>query len=435
MWRPTDLNPADGTKARQVAESVRRAISAGKLSVGTRLPSERDLAARLGVSRVTVVRALDLLRADDVIETGHGSGSVVRPADRLLDPVGPVRAQGPVVDLRSATAAAPQEVAVAAAEILDQRFRAAMATDGPPVGGSWELREALAAHLTARGTPTRPGNLTITVGATAALDLALTALNPAPGRALTETPTYPAALAVLRGHRLDPVGWPVDWDLDQAAHLLRRTRLSAVYLQVDNHSPTGRTMPADRRAPLVDLVRGVPLIADEALRPLGFGPQPPPLSARPGVIGVGSLSKTIWGGLLIGWIRAPQALTKVIQASPRAMLMRPSSADELLALALLDRFDTIVERRRRLLRTNLAALESALAGLPVSWESPSGGMVLWLRVGDSRAVTTAAARRGLLLSPGDLSTPDGGDRHHIRFPYTSTPAELRAAVAVLAELL
>ncbi|MGH3371434.1 MAG: GntR family transcriptional regulator, partial [Nocardioidaceae bacterium] len=113
MWRAADLDPGDGTKTEQVEGLVLRRIERGDISIGSRLPSERVLAERLGVSRVTVVRALDQLRAEGVLETRRGSGTHVRPLDRLLDPVAPAstvsRGDRPLLDLRFATTAAPHD--------------------------------------------------------------------------------------------------------------------------------------------------------------------------------------------------------------------------------------------------------------------------------------------------------------------------------------
>src|SRR4051812_50137422 len=89
MWRAGDLEPADGTKTEQVEALVLRRIERGELSIGSRLPSERVLAERLGVSRVTVVRALENLRRGGVLETKRGAGTVGRPLGRVLDPVAP----------------------------------------------------------------------------------------------------------------------------------------------------------------------------------------------------------------------------------------------------------------------------------------------------------------------------------------------------------
>ena len=444
MWQVAELDPRDGRVTEQVAALVERHIDRGELSVGSVLPSERELARRLGVSRVTVVRALGLLRSRGVVVTRHGSGSVVAPRDRLLDPVAPAKpggADGPQLDLRFGTTAAPHEVAEAAARVAREALRAAMAGDGPPAGGSPSLRAALAQRLTDEGVPTLPSQLTLTSGAAAGLDLVLQALKPGPGVALTESPTYPTAIACLRSHRLDVTGWPAGptaWDTDQLAHLLRRSRPKVMYAQPDNHNPTGHSIPSARRPEIVELLRrsGVSLICDETLRPLWFSesPQPAALSGQRGVISLGSLSKTVWGGLRVGWVRAPRELTRRLHRLPAASFLAPSAFDELLAAEILSDLAAIVDRRRRILRANLETLRSAIDRVSdVAWHPPSGGMTAWLQLTDADAagVVSAADRLGLLLTPGALFTPDSFDRRHLRIPFTPSPAQLVSAIGLL----
>jgi DNA-binding transcriptional MocR family regulator len=442
MWREADLEPADGTKTEQVEALVLRRIERGDLSIGSRLPSERVLADRLGVSRVTVVRAFDRLRADGVLETRRGSGTVVRPLDRLLDPIAPYATAGaragerPVLDLRFATTAAPHDVADACAQLVDGGLPHAMGGDGPPPGGSAGLRTAIAEHLSGQGVPTEPDQLTLTVGAAAGINAVLAGLDAGPGFAVTESPTYPAALEILRRHRLEVVGWPAPaWDTDQLAHLCRRHKPKVIYLQADNHNPTGLSLPADRRTEIAELARrhGATLVSDETLRPLWLADheQAEPLSRLPRTVSVGSLSKTVWGGLRVGWVRSGRQLRRRMTTSAQLGITSPSALDELLADAILDRLDAIVRRRRTRLRANLAALETGLARLPgVAWTTPTGGMTLWLELTDQRArrVVDAARDVGLLLTAGHLFTPDGADRRHIRIPFAAPPDTLALVV-------
>ena len=447
MWRTTDLDPADGTKTEQVEALVLRRIERGDLSIGSRLPSERVLAQRLGLSRVTVVRALDQLRADGVLETKRGSGTHVRPLERLLDPVAPASTvtagDQPLLDLRFATTAAPHDVAEACAQLVTGGLPQAMGGDGPPPGGSAELRTALAERLTIEGVPTEPGQLTLTVGAAAGLDAALAGLDLGPGVAITETPTYPAALDLLRRHRLDVVGWPAGvWDPDQLVHLCRRHKPKVIYLQADNHNPTGLSLPAHRRAAVIEIATryGAVLISDETLRPLWLSSddQPDPLSRHPRTVSVGSLSKTVWGGLRVGWVRTGRQLRRRINTSAQLSLTSPSALDDLLAQAILDRLDRVVARRKARLRTNLAALETGLRTLDgVAWSTPTGGMTLWLELTEvrSRRVLELARAQGLFLGAGDLFTPDRTDRRHVRIPFTAPPETLRLVVARLGDAL
>src|SRR4051812_4663302 len=447
MWRGRDLDPADGTKTEQVEALVLRRIERGDLSIGSRLPSERVLAERLGLSRVTVVRALDQLRADGVLETKRGSGTHVRPLDRLLDPIAPASTvtagDQPLLDLRFATTAAPHDVAEGAAQVIENSLPQAMGGDGPPPGGSLHLRTALAGRRTIEGVPTEPDQLTLTVGAAAGLNAALAGLDLGPGVAITETPTYPAAFDLLRKHRLDVAGWPAGvWDTDQLAHLCRRHRPKVIYLQADNHNPTGLSLPADRRQAVVEIARryGAALISDETMRPLWLasGEQAEPLSRYPRTVSVGSLSKTVWGGLRVGWVRTGKQLRRRINTAAQLSVASPSALDDLLARAIVPKLDKVISRRRTRLRANLAALEAGLKTLDgVAWPTPTGGMTLWLELTETRArrVLEAAREQNLLLGSGDLFTPEGTDRRHIRIPFTASPATLRLVVARLKEAL
>jgi len=434
--------------AEQVAALVVRNVERGALSAGSSIPSERELARRLGVSRVTVVRALALLRSRGVVATRHGSGSVIAPTDRLLDRVAPSAPPGTAtghLDLRFGTTAAPREVEDAAARVAGEGLRAAMATDGPPAGGSATLRALLAQRLTAEGVPTLPTQLTLTSGAAAGLDLVLQALALGRGAALTESPTYPTAISCLRRHRLEVVGWPAGasgWDIDQLAHLVRRVGPRVMYVQPDNHNPTGLSIAAARRSELVELLRRnrVTLIVDETLRPLWFedSPQPPALGRHPGVVSINSLSKTVWGGLRLGWVRASQELTRRLHRLPSASFLAPSALDELLAAEILDELAAIVQRRRRILHDNLGTLSDAVDAIEeVAWHPPSGGMTAWLELtrDDSGAVASTASERGLLLTPGAVFTPDNSDRRHLRVPFTPPPGQLVSAVALLREAM
>ena len=449
MWRAADLDPGDGTKTEQVEGLVLRGIDRGELSIGSRLPSERALADRLGVSRVTVVRALDHLRAAGVLSTRRGSGTQVLPIDRLLDPVAPASTgagiSGDVLDLRFATTAAPHDVAQALDQVAGTTLAGAMGGDGPPPGGSAELREALADHLGAKGLPTTPDQLTLTVGAAAGLNAVLAGLDLGPGTAITETPTYPAAVDILRRHRFDVTGWPAGesgWDPAVLARLVRRVRPKVVYLQADNHNPTGLSLPGDRRTEVVEIVRraGAVLISDETLRPLWLdgAEQPGALSGYPRTIGIGSLSKTVWGGLRVGWVRTGRQQRRRITANAQLSIGSPGALDDLLARTILPRLDRITARRRTRLKANLAALQTGLAALPgVDWTPPTGGMTLWLELTEQRPrrVLQAARAQGLLLAAGDLFAPDGADRRHLRIPFTASPAAMRAVAARLGDAL
>src|SRR5262249_5269536 len=133
------------------------------------------------------------------------------------------------------------------------------------------------------------------------------------------------------------------------------------YLIPDFQNPTGSLMPEQQRAAVAESARftGTWIIADETIAEMALDVEPArpfaasaPRSAADQVLTVGSMSKSHWGGLRIGWIRASTRLATELAGQRVAMDMAGSVIDQVLALALLRRGDDIVAERRRMLREN-----------------------------------------------------------------------------------
>lgn len=434
----------------QVAGALRSRITQGELPAGARLPSERALAAQLEVSRVTVVRALTRLRDEGLLVTRHGSGTYVTATDRLLDLVAPAPRRprpepgAPALDLRDATTAGPLDLLRFATSAMRDRLPAALRGDGTATEDIGALTGLLAGHLS---LPTRPDQLMLTTGATAGLDIVLEALPPASRRVITETPTYPRALRVLARRRQKALGWPAGsagWDPEALVRLMRSGPPGLLYLQPDGHNPTGRTMPAGTRESVVRaaMTSGWTVVVEETMRALHLsGEQPPPLAAYDNrVITISSLSKTVWGGLHLGWIRAPASVVRRLRASATAA---PSALDQAVATELLaspEEFGRLVDRRRRLLAENARHLQERLEALReagLAWESPMGGVTLWLHLGRHSSLDTAnaCARLGVLLEPASTYTVNGRDDSHLRIPFTFPPAILDRVADTLGQVL
>ena len=284
-----------GTAYPALAAALRALIVEGRLPPQTRVPSERALAAALGVSRNTATAALDVLRAEGYLASRRGTGSwVTLPAgdeDRPDEPArrggrdpGPARAD--VIDLTVANLPAPPGLGALAAAAAAELPRE-LGGHGYEPFGLPALRAAVAAHLSARGLPTEPAQVLITQGALHAFDLALRTLARPGDRVLVETPTYPSALDAIRAHGCVPVGVPVGaggWDLDFMASALRDARPRLGYLIPDFQNPTGFRAPAPARRAVARAARaaGVTLVSDESLAELWLddaAPAPPSLAA------------------------------------------------------------------------------------------------------------------------------------------------------------
>ncbi|TYL52135.1 PLP-dependent aminotransferase family protein [Nocardioides sp. BGMRC 2183] len=437
-----------------LAEAIRELVGDGRISYGTRLPSERELTGALGVSRTTVTRAYVALRESGYAEARQGAGTFtrlpggpVRAPDRALNPGVP---RAGLLDLVCAAATAPPGIAAHyTAAVAD--LPAHLGGNGYYPAGLPALQAAIAARYDARGLPTRPEQIIVTPGALAATAVVAAALTGARDKVLIDSPTYPNAAQAVRTGGARLVVAPLEpngWDLDATAALVARHRPAAAYLMPDLHNPTGLVMAEADRARLAALLRRhdcVPVV-DEAHHELVLdettdAATPPPFAVHhPGTITLGSASKSIWGGLRLGWIRAPHDLVdRLTQARIGLDLGAAVLEQSVLARVLTADADAIVEANRQRLRAQRDALAGALAEHLPDWEfrMPAGGMALWCRLpdgpaGDSTMLTAEAARHDVLLAPGPVFAPAGGLGRHLRLVYTLGPADLVEAVQRLA---
>ncbi|WP_246490702.1 PLP-dependent aminotransferase family protein [Brevibacterium oceani] len=427
-----------------VAEAVVRAISDGRVPVGIRLPSERELAAGIGVSRTTTARVYARLREHGFIRTRRGSGSVVEiPAvpggriDHLLSPVGP--GEG-LIDLTCTATTAPARVREAFASALDA-LPAYLPGTGYYPSGIPALRELVADRFTARGAPTHPDEILITAGALGGAAVGLRALLTSPARVLIESPSYPNAIATIEAAGGRGVSYPLEidsagrhfWDTSAMGEVMRSNRVRSAYLIPDFHNPTGALLPEEQRPALAEELErsAVVPVFDESLVELGLDdhPAPTPMAALvPDSITVGSTSKIFWGGLRIGWMRIPQHRFDAVASARLALDLGAPVLEQLAAVELLRDHDAIVGDFRRRLRQARDRLAAAVRAHCPDWQVvvPPGGMALWVRLPEERsgALTAAAAGHGLALVSGPNFAPAGGLDGWIRLPYTVARAEL-----------
>lgn len=444
-----------------VADGVRGLALDGRLPVGARVPSERALAAALGVSRTTVSAAYDVLRSEGYLRSAHGAGSRVAlptsgsPLERPdVDPGGEREPEG-VLDLTMAALPAPaavlDAVTAASADLPLQLAHHGMHAFGLPV-----LRDAVAAHLTARGLATRPEQVLVTSGALQGWNLLLRALSRPGQRALVEQPTYPAVVDAVRAHHVRPVALPLGehgWELP-ASPAGRRAVAQTVLAHVtpDAQNPTGLVQDDDARAQLLAALAGGPVVAaDETFADLvdpaeAQTPLAALVEARRGssgeeVVTLGSVSKSFWAGLRLGWVRAsPELVSRLAQVRAGLDITSPV-LDQLVAVHLLARAPELLAERRALLAQRRAGLLAALAAGVPDWTvrtAPSGGqagLVLWVGLPTPSAtqLVSHALDLGVRLVPGPRFTVDGTGDRWLRLPLTVAPEDAPALVAVLRE--
>jgi DNA-binding transcriptional MocR family regulator len=183
-------------------------------------------------------------------------------------------------------------------------------------------------------------------------------------------------------------------------------------------------------------------IIDETITDIWLDePVPPPLAAamttrRDLVLTVGSMSKSCWGGLRIGWIRAERSTLTTVAAMRPAVDMGTAIVEQLAAAKLLGLADELLPDRRDLLRGRRALLLELLEEHLPDWQpNPGkGGLSLWVRLPApmSSALSAAASRMGLEIPPGPRFGVDGTLERFIRVPYSLPDKQLTEAIALLA---
>ena len=425
-----------------LADGIRLLCLDTRLAPRTALPAERELAAALRVSRTTVAAAYRSLRDTQHIESLRGSGSVTLPLGRRG--AGRVAAEDDAIDLQQASPAAwPGLAGIISETALDAASLVARA--GYDLVGAPALREAIAQRYARRGIATEPDQILVTTGAQAAIDLLAAVLVRRGDRAVAETPTYPHAAESLRaaGARLVAVPVSVDagWDIDRAEQAFARTTPVLAYLMPQFQNPTGRSMSQYEADAFAAAARraGTTLILDETTGELAIDASGPvALLHDADIVRIGSLGKTVWGGLRVGWIRADHDLIRrLVAARPRRDLGTPEF-EQAVAARLLPRMDDILGQRAQLLGAGRDALTAALRSDVPSWRVPdvAGGVSLWVDLGArlSTGLVLAARAHGLYLSSGPRFAVDGGHDRFLRVPFTAPVDDLRRAVDILARV-
>ncbi|MEU4194527.1 PLP-dependent aminotransferase family protein [Kribbella sp. NPDC026611] len=437
-----------GPAYRVLAERLRLLIADGRIMPGSRLPSERELTDVLGVSRTTVASAYRELRDSGYLISRRGSGSVTALPSKIEPELGRHHAPGIDTDgLYDFTCAAPAAVpgistAVTSAALELPRH---LATPGYHPQGLPVLREEIAAAYAERGLPTSPDQIIVTAGALAATSIAVRAMTQIGDRVLTESPTHPNSVDAIRRSGCRVVAVPMSpggWDLPLLEATIRQTAPRAAWLVVDFQNPTGFLMPAaDRQRLAIAFARArTTAIVDETLFELSLDGQelPPPFATYDpaGVITVGSVSKSFWGGLRIGWLRVPETLVARVLDARASLDLGAPVLEQLVVAGLLRERSTLLPERRASLAHRRDVLAQAVASDLASWRFrlPGGGLSLWCELPEpvGSSLVGVAQRNGVLLVAGSRFSPDGGLESFIRLPFTVDVDALRDGVRRLA---
>ena len=309
------------------------------------------------------------------------------------------------------------------------------------------LREWVAASLPWN---VDPAQVLITTGSQQALDLIAKILIDKDSRVLVETPTYLGALQAFTPMEPEFVSVASDADgIDLQDLAAKAAGARFMYVLPNFQNPTGNSMRETGRVALSRAAAelGLPLVEDNPYGDLWFDTPPPlPLTARnpEGCIYMGSFSKTLAPGLRLGFLVAPKALyPKLLQAKQAADLHSPSFNQRMVVEVLKDGFlDRHVPTIRALYKSQrdamLAALDANLAGTGIRWNTPAGGMFLWLKLlpgMDAVKLLPLAVERNVAYVPGAPFYSGTPDATTLRLSFvTASVEQINTGIAALAQV-
>jgi GntR family transcriptional regulator, regulator for abcA and norABC len=458
-----------------IIDYIKDQITNGTWPIGSRLPSQRELAKQFGVNRSTVITALDELAADGLIEGRLGMGTVVLNNTWTLMRSNPPVNWNEQVQLGShqASLAAVQTINLAESDKnLIQLSKGELSKDLFPLDemktvvqkigneltpfgyedpkGNPELRAAISEYLIQKGIKAPPSSILVVSGALQALHLISIGLLERESTVFLENPSYIYSLSTFQSAGMKLQGIPLDEQGIRPEIIEERIddKKSVLYCHPTFHNPTGKLMGTDRRLELLQLAEKaqLPIIEDDVYADLWLdSPPPPPIKSHDkhgNVLYVGSLSKSLNPGLRIGWVAGPEAVIDRLADLKMQTDYGSSSISQKIAAEWLSsgRYEKHMTKVREQLQGRRdAALKALNAHLfrYAEWNRPAGGFFIWVKLKteiQAADLYRKALSKGVLINPGRIYATQ--KLQYFRLSFANAPVEdLYKGIAILESIL
>jgi GntR family transcriptional regulator/MocR family aminotransferase len=470
----------------QVYQGILAAIEDETLGPGQRLPSTREFARQLGITRFTVDDAYSRLVGEGYLEARHGSGTYVAARVRLA--VGaPAAGTEQVVPARKLSRWRERLRSSPEAEPATQQF-AYDFTSGTPAFdrlplATWQrliarearnhdwsrysyghtaglphLREAIAAYVgRSRGVTCTPDQVVVTSGSQQSMDLLMRLVLEPGAMVVVENPGYwwVRSIAGLTGATIVPV--PVDRDglvVDALPEPSPDIRLACV--TPSHHTPTGAILPLSRRLALLEWAErtGALVLEDDYDGELRYDSRPLPALAAlansagvsNNVVYVSSFSKVLFPAIRLGYVVLPPDLVEPFVAALATVSRHAPTLNQAVVAAFITEghFERHLAKMRRLYSARhdalVAAMDAHLAGIAFRDETmTSAGLHVLARfeinLTESEIVARAAAA-GIALDGAAKTFMVPPEHPHFFLAYTAMPEEkIQEGIERLARLL
>lgn len=451
----------------QIKNEIREIIYSGILPKGFSLPAERKLAEELGVSRSTVIKAYEELKALGLLDSHMGKGtkviiendtktlnnekqilplswyqffdSNIAPAnDRtIIDIIDMIECKNTIYF--SGGVADPELYPVEAINRLQEKLSKKSGKDMlnySAVEGYYPLRESVSQLMKLRHISVSPKEIMILSGSMQGLDFVSRTFITPKDVVIVEEPTFMGALQLFKLSGAKVIGVPMDEEgikTDILEVLLNKYKPKFIYTVPTFQNPSGTLMSLKRRYEFLELAYKyqVPIIEDDPYGELRYEGIPvPPLKALDQygyVIYLSTFSKTLFSGMRVGWIAAPSPVIKKFSMIKQMTDLHTNAPSQYILDSFLreglyvDHIKSICREYAHKRNVMAKALEKKKKS-GMDFKIPQGGYYIWCKIPDGILQTQLlikSSHKGIVYTPGNVFYPEESDgNNYIRLNFT-----------------
>ncbi|MTK13693.1 MAG: PLP-dependent aminotransferase family protein [Clostridiaceae bacterium] len=473
-WKPD--KSASTSLYKQIVEYIKKKISSGEWTLGSRLPTQRELAESFEVNRSTIVEALSELKAEGLIEGKSRGGTIIvnnawsllastpppnwqsyvkggihKPNLQTIQVINELEYKRGIIRLGTGELSPelyPHEMMKTVLNNVSNKI-SSLGYEEPK--GLLHLRQVLSQHLRKYGIKASPDSILIVSGSLQSLQLISMGILHPGSTILAERPSYIKSLSVfessgmrLKGIEMDNYG-AIPKEIIKN---INNKNTSLLYTIPTFHNPTGIIMPENRRNEILDVCKKerLPIIEDDVYRELWLDEEPPkPLKSKDksgSILYLGSISKTLAAGLRIGWLVGPEPVIERLgdikmQTDYGSSSLSQWVLAEWISSGLYDKYILEIKEKLRIRRqVALNALDKYFSDI-ATWSKPKGGFYIWLTLNKRISMNKLfekSCKEGLLINIGNMY--DFSNNLNIRISYSyASLVDLEKGLKRLSELI
>lgn len=442
----------------QVYKYMKGMIEDGMLPSESKLPSTREMASIIKVSRTTIMRAYELLCDCNLTYTVDGMGTFVSKIDinknnewnmKWANNISSYANCAEKLDIMkheklyekgmiSFKTIAPDE-SLFDIEEFKRAFLNTISIEGEKIlnygyaKGYKPLINFMLEYMRQKGVSITNKSILITNGFTEGFDIVLSSITEKGDKIICENPTHNTAIKLMKLHDIDIIGVEVDKDginLSKLEAALVSNDIKAVYLVPSYHNPTGMVMPCKKREDIYKLLKAhsVPIIEDGFNEELQHsGTHIAPIVSISGeensVVYIGSLSKILFPGIRIGWILGDKKLIDVLECVKRSRNIHTSFLDQAILYEYMKSgsFERYVKKARNIYREKYELITRlSKKHIPSKYILGDGGLYIFIKLDEinSRELLERCFARGVIFTPGDIFYTDGNGHDTMRLGFS-----------------